>query len=238
MKNIENMNNNNNNEQKEGMNMEKKITLAEIKNAMEKANAARESTDSIFARAYLDTMENMDTTFSDYNKGLLTSAYAEMDSPADVMKRGHYSPLHSQWDKKQNTFKAVARVTRLNVLDFIKEKKIESALPEKVKTLTEKLSAFIQSEIKFDGHGKKTVNVKEVLPALKEVFDTIGIENMIARNRDVRFLAYACTGGSGSIGALREVNLARVATMLVDVYTVQMSGGAYDFEKKDEKAAQ
>lgn len=226
-------NNNNNNEQKEGKNMEKKITLAELKTAMENANGARENTDSILAASYLDTMDDMDSAFTDYNKGLLTAAYEAMNTPADVMKRAHYSPLHSQWDKKANSFKAVARCTRLNVLDFIKEKNIESALPEKIKALTDILTAFIRSEVQYDGAGKKTVNVKACLPALKDVFDCIGIENMIARNRDVRFLAYSCTGGSGSIGALREINPARVATMLVDVYTVQLSGGAYDFEKKE-----
>ena len=236
-KNMEQNNTNNNNERKEGTNMEKKITLTEIKTAMSAANMARENTESILAASYLDTMEDMDTTFAKYNQALIAAAYEEMKTPADVMKRGHYSPLHPQWDKKNNTFKAVPRVTRLNVLDFIKEKKIESALPEKIKALTEKLTAFIRSEIQYDGHGKKTVNVKEVLPALQAVMDEIGIENMIARNRDARFLAYACTGGSGSIGSLREINPARVATMLVDVYTVQLSGGAYDFEKKDNENA-
>lgn len=232
--NKKNMEHNNNNTNKEGeKNMEKKITLTEIKTAMSAANMARENTDSILAASYLDTMDDMDSAFSGYNKGLLAAAYEAMNTPADVMKRAHYSPLHSQWDKKNNTFKAVPRVTRLNVLDFLKEKKVDSTLPVKITDLTAKLAAFIRSEIQYDGHGKKTVNVKEVLPALQAVMDEIGIENMIARNRDARFLAYACTGGSGSIGSLREINPARVATMLVDVYTVQLSGGAYDFEKKE-----
>lgn len=236
MKNNENMNNvNNNNEKKEGKNMEKKVTLAEIKTAMESANNARANTDSLIACEYLDTMEDMDTTFSAYNKTLLEGAYNELSTPAELMKRGHYSPLHSQWDKKNNTFKAVARVTRLNVLDFIEKKGLESELPEKVKVFSEKLSAFIASEVQYDG-GKKAVNVKTVVPFLQGVMDCIGIEGVIARNRDVRFLAYSCTGGSGSIGSLREVSVSRVATMLVDVYTVQLSGGMYDFEKNEKKA--
>lgn len=226
-------NNNNNNEQKEGKNMEKKITLVELKTAMENANSARENTDSIVAASYLDTMDDMDSAFTGYNKGLLAAAYDAMNTPADVMKRAHYSPLHSQWDKKNNTFKAVARVTRLNVLDFIKEKGIESTLPEKIKALADKLAAFVQSEITFDGKSKKSVNIKEVVPMLSAVVEEIGIEGIYSRVRDVRFLAYSCTGGSCSIGALREINPARVATMLVDVYTVQLSGGAYDFEKKE-----
>ena len=72
------------------------------------------------------------------------------------------------------------------------------------------------------------------MPFLQSVMDCIGIDGMIARNRDVRFLAYSCTGGSSSIGSLREVSVSRVATMLVDVYTVQISGGQYDFEKKND----
>lgn len=207
-------------------------TLVDIRTAMNNADDARANTESILASSYLDTMEEMDTTFADYNKGLLSAAYEEMTTPADVMRRAHYSPLHAQFDKKSNTFKAVARKTRLNVLDFIKEKKVESALPEKIKALTEKLSAFVKSEVTYDGKGKKSVSVKEVVPALAAVVEEIGIEGVYARVRDIRFLAYACTGGSGSIGALRVIETSRVAAMLVDVYHVQLSKGAYDFEKK------
>ena len=170
--------------------MEKKITLVDIKTAMENANLARENIECILACEYIENMEDMDTTFSEYNKGLLSSAYDEMKSPADVMKRAYYSPLHSQYDKKANTFKAVSRKARLNVLDFIEKKGIDSSLPEKVKALTDKLTTFVQSEVTYDG-GKKTVPVKDVVPFLQSIIDEIGIEGIIARNRDVRFLAYA-----------------------------------------------
>lgn len=215
---------------------EKKMTMTDIKTAMENANNARANTDSLVACEYLDTMEEMDTTFSAYNKSLLEAVYNELSTPAELMKRGHYSPLHSQWDKKNNTFKAVARVTRLNVLDFIEKKEIKSELPEKVKVFAEKLAEFIKSEVQYDG-GKKAVNVKTVVPFLQAIMDCIGIDGMIARNRDVRFLAYTVSGGSSTIGALREVSVSRVATMLIDVYTVQLSGGMYDFEKKEAEKA-
>lgn len=234
MKNNNNNNVNMNNNEKEME--EKKMTMTDIKTAMENANNARANTDSLVACEYLDTMEEMDTTFSAYNKSLLEAVYNETNTPAELMKRGHYSPLHSQWDKKNNTFKAVARVARLNVLDFIEKKGLESELPEKVKVFSEKLSAFIASEVQYDG-GKKTVNVKTVVPFLQSIMDCIGIDGMIARNRDVRFLAYTVSGGSSTIGALREVSVSRVATMLIDVYTVQLAGGMYDFEKKEAEKA-
>lgn len=233
-------NNNNNNEQKEGKNMEKKITLVELKTAMENANMARENTDSILAASYLDTMDDMDGTFADYNKELLSAAYEEMTTPADVMRRAHYSPLHSQWDKKANTFKAVSRKTRLNVLDFIEKKGIKSALPETIKALADKLTAFVQSEVQFDGKGKKAMNVREVGPMLSAVIEEIGIDGIYSRVRDVRFLAYSCTGGAATIGTLRDITPAKVALALIDVYHVQLTGGAYAFEsevKKAEKAA-
>lgn len=214
-------------------NTEKKITLANLNTAMSNANDARANTDSLIACEYLDTMEDMDTAFSGYNKGLLADNYATMATLADVFTRRHYSPLHSQWDKKNNTFKAVARVTRFNALDFVKEKKLDTTFPEKVKALSEKLSAFIKSEVTYDGKGKKSVSVKEVVPALSAVVEEIGIDGVYARVRDVRFLAYTVSGGSSSIGSLRVVDPARVATMLIDVYAVQMTGGVYDFEKKE-----
>ena len=213
-------------------NTEKKITLANLNTAMSNANDARANTDSLIACEYLDTMDDMDTAFSGYNKGLLSENYATMTTLSDVFTRRHYSPLHSQWDKKNNTFKAVARVTRFNALDFVKEKKLDTTFPEKVKALADKLAAFIKSEVTYDGKGKKSVSVKEVVPALAAVVEEIGIEGVYARVRDVRFLAYTVSGGSSSIGSLRVVDPARVATMLIDVYHVQMTGGVYDFEKK------
>lgn len=220
----------------EGKNMEsKKVTLVEVKTAMANADNAHANTDSLIACEYLDAMEDMDSTFTAYNNGLLADAYGQMNSLADLYKRGHYSPLHSQWDKKNNCFRAVARTARLNALDFAKVKKVEKGeeFSKAVEKLAEQLAAFIKSEVSYDGTSPKSVNIKTVVPLLKAVFDCVGIPDVMARNRDVRFLAYSCTGGAGAIGALREVNPARVATMLVDVYTVQMSGGAYDFEKKD-----
>jgi len=228
-----NVNNNNNGKKMEEKKMEKKITMVDLKTAMENANDARANTDSKLACEYLDTMGDMDSAFADYNKGLLADNYATMTTLADVFTRRHYSPLHSQWDKKNNSFKAVARVTRFNALDFVKEKKLDTTFPEKVKALSDKLSAFIKSEVTYDGKGKKAVSVKEVVPALQAVMDCVNIEGVIARNRDVRFLAYTVSGGSASIGSLRIVDPARVATMLIDVYAVQTTGGVYDFEKKD-----
>lgn len=214
-------------------NTEKKITLANLNTVMSNANDARANTDSLIACEYLNTMEDMDTAFSKYNKGLLADNYATMNTLADVFTRRHYSPMHSQWDKKNNTFKAVARVTRFNALDFVKEKKLDTTFPEKVKALSDKLSAFIKSEVTYDGKGKKSVSVKEVVPALAAVVEEIGIDGVYARVRDVRFLAYTVSGGSSSIGSLRVVDPARVATMLIDVYAVQMTGGVYDFEKQE-----
>ena len=222
-------------ENKEGeKNMEqKKITIVELKTAMENANNARANTDSLIACEYLDAMDEMDSTFELYNRQQLSNQYHEMKTLEQLFKRGYYSPVHSQWDKKNNTFKAVSRVTRFNALDFVGVKKIDTTFPQKIKTLAEKMAAFIKSEVQYDNNGgKKAVNIKEIVPALQAVMDCVGIEGVIARNRDVRFLAYACTGGSGSIGSLREVNPSRVATMLVDVYAVQMNNGVYDFEKK------
>lgn len=239
MKNNQNTNNeqnnvNTNNEQnKEGeKKMENKITATDIQTAIARANMARENTDSLIACEYLDTMEEMDTTFSKYNQQTLSEQYASMDKLSDVFTRRHYSPMHSQWDKKNNTFRAVPRVTRFNALDFIKAKKLDTTFPEKIKALSDKLAAFIKSEVQSDG-GKKVVPVKEVVPMLQACMDCVGLDGVIARNRDVRFLAYTVSGGSGSIGSLRQVDPARVATMLIDVYAVQLSGGEYDFEKKN-----
>lgn len=214
-------------------NTEKKITLVDINTAMSLAKDAHDNTDTMIACEYLDTMGDMDTTFAEYNKGLLADAYSEMKTPADVMKRAYYSPLHSQWDKKTKAYVAMSRKTRLNVLDFIAKKELDSTLPEKVKALADKLAAFIKSEVTYDGKGKKSVSVKEVVPMLSAVVEEIGIDGVYARVRDVRFLAYSCTGGSASIGSLRKVEVSRVAALLVDVYHVQLSGGAYDFEKKE-----
>lgn len=211
---------------------EKVLTISDIKTTISIANSARENTDSLIASEYLDAMESMDTTFSKYNAQQLAGQYETMNTLADLFKRGHYSPIHPQWDKKNNTFKAVPRAARFNALDFVKEKKLDTTFPEKVKALAEKLAAFIKSEIQSDG-GKKTVPVKEVVPMLTAVMDCIAIEGVIARNRDVRFIAYSVTGGSSSIGAIREVSPARVAMALIDVYAVQMAGGEYDFEKKN-----
>ena len=236
MKNNNNNNVNMNNEKMEGKEMEKKLTLADLKTAMAVATNASDNTDSMIACEYLNDMSAMDKAFADYNKQLLSSVYDTMKTPADVMKCAHYSPLYSQWDKKNKAYKAVSRTTRLNVLDFIEKKGLESELPEKVKVFSEKLADFIKSEVQYDG-GKKTVNVKTVVPYLQSIMDCIGIDGMIARNRDVRFLAYTVSGGSSTIGALREVSVSRVATMLIDVYTVQLSGGMYDFEKKEAEKA-
>ena len=211
---------------------EKTMTVADIHTAISIANDARANTDSLIACEYLEAMDNMDTTFSKYNAQQLAAQYETMNTLADLFKRGHYSPIHPQWDKKNNTFKPVARATRFNALDWVEKKKVDTTFPQKVKDLSTKLAAFIKSEVQYDG-GKKMVPVKEVVPALQAVMDCVGLDGVIARNRDVRFLAYTVSGGSTTIGSLREVDPARVATMLIDVYAVQMAGGEYDFEKKD-----
>lgn len=229
-------NNNNNKEEKklEGKEMsEKKMTLVDLKTAMSVATLANDNTDSMIACDYLDDMKGMDKAFAEYNKQLLIECYDTMNSPADVMKRGHFSPLYSQYDKKNKCYKAVSRSTRLNVLDFINEKKIDSTLPEKIQTFTVKLAEFIASEIQYDG-GKKTVNIKTVVPFLQDIVNVIGIDGIIARNRDVRFIAYKVTGGSSTIGKLNTIDANKIALALIDVYTVQLSGGQYDFEKKND----
>lgn len=236
-----------NTEKKEGIEMKKVFTLSDIATAMAAADDARRNTDSLLAVEYLQAMDDMNTAISGYNEQLLHSQYDEMSTLSDVFTRRQYSPLHTQLDKKNDCFKAVARVTRFNVSDFVGYKEEEESpvsmgkeYLDAVKGLSTALMRFIQSEVTYDHNGgKKSVPVSVPVEALKKVMEIVGIEGVIARNRDVRFLAYTCTGGTSTIGALRDVSPEKVSSMLLDVYHVQMNNGKYAFETqgKDDQPA-
>lgn len=227
-------------------NIEKTYTLNDIKNAMSNADNARNNTDSIIAQEYLDAMDGMNDAFKGYNDQTRNAAFDEMATLKDVFTRRQYSALHAQKDNKSKGFKAVSRSVRFSASEFINYKKEKGVTVEKgdeyttaLKGLTTALMRFIQSEVTYDQNGgKKSVPVSVPVAALKAVMDTIGIDNVIARNRDVRFLAFTCTGGTGTIGALRDITPSKVESMLMDVYHVQMNGLKYEFETqgKDEKS--
>lgn len=212
----------------------KVYTLSDVRTAMSQADDARANADSLIACEYLDAMKNMDSTFKGYNDTLLASQYATMNTLADVFTRRQWSPIHSQWDNKHNCFKAVERAKSFDALAFIEAKdKIDKAeeFTAAVKALADALTKFVRSEITFDTQGgKKAVPVSVPVSAMAKVMEIIGIDGVIARNRDARFMAYSCTGGSSSIGNLRDITPSKVATQLVEVYHVQMSGLAYGFE--------
>lgn len=226
---------------------EKVYTLNDIKDAMSAADNARNNTGSIFAKEYLDTMDAMNDAFKGYNDKTRAAAFDEMATLKDVFTRRQYSALHAQKDSKSKGFKAVSRSVRFSTSEFINYKKEKGMTVENgdkyttaLKGLTTALMRFIQSEVTYDNNGgKKSVPVSVPVAALKAVMDTIGIDNVIARNRDVRFLAFTCTGGTGTIGALRDVSSSKVEAMLMDVYHVQMNGLKYEFETqgKDDKPA-
>ena len=233
---------NENKEGKEEKKMNNNEKMVALRTSMSLTTDSRNNTESILASDYLDSMNDMDKACKAYNDETIKAAFDEMITLSDLFKREHYSALYTKWDKKANAFAIGTRTTRLDALAFIDSKKVDKGdeFKSAVSDLGDALSGFIKSEVTYDGKGKKSVPVSVPVSALKKVMDIVGIEGIIARNRDARFLAYSCSGGSSSIGALRDITPNKVALALVDVYHVQLTKGAYAFEsevKKAEKAS-
>ena len=231
-------------------NTEKKIyTVGDLRTAMSIMTDAKNNTDSELACEYFDAADYMEKTFKAYNEQTLSNQYNEMSSLKDIFTRRQYPVAYPTKDSKSgaNALKSVSRATRFNVSDFITSKEKEGTpvangkeYLDAINGLSTALMRFIQSEVSYDQNGgKKSVPVSVPVAALTRVMSCIGIEGVIARNRDVRFLAYTVSGGSASIGSLRDVSPERVSSQLMDVYHVQMNGLKYEFEtqgKEDQSA--
>lgn len=219
-------------------------TPADLQALAHEVDKVKASVESVTAKEYLDACAALSDALNVYNCATMEQAFSECSTLADVIKRAHFSSIYAKFDKKTGATSLVGRSTRFPLgafLDYHKEAKHDIsgavAFADAVGVLVKSLRAFVGSEVTFVEGTKsgKAVKISIVCDALKAVMDAVGIEGVYARPKDVRFLSYAVTGGSASIGALREINRADVEKYLIDVYSVQLNKQAYGFEKKDSK---
>ena len=233
----------NNEGRKETTMKETTVTMENLRDAMKAADVAKRSTGSIFAKEYLDAMQAMNEAFSAYNAATLSATFERIDSLAAFFTVGEYSALYARFDKGHACHIATGRATRLPVGDFIKAKGDKlpggEAFNKAVTELTKTLRAFIKSEVTYDPGkgGAKAVKIAVPVDALKAVIDAVGLPEVYARPRDIRFLTMAVTGGASTIGALARVTKGAVEAYLVDVFRVQLNKGSYAFEKANKKTA-
>lgn len=225
---------------------DKATLLKNMKAAALAVDNAKLTTDSITAQAYLSALDALDKAIHEYNSATLVENFVTLSSLADAFKRGNYSAQYARYNKKTASTDLVGRATRLPISEFIayaKEHEIElptaAQYQAALKELTDALSAFVASELAYDGSSPKAVKISVPVEALKKVMDAVGMPDIYARPRDVRFLSYAVTGGASTIGTLSKIEKANVEKYLIDVYTVQIEKKAYDFENKkaEEKKA-
>ena len=219
------------------------VTMETLRDAMKAADVAKRSTNSIFAEAYINALQAMKDAFAGYNAATLSATFDRIGTLAAFFTMGEYSALSARFDKGHACHVATGRATRLPVGEYIKAKGDKlpggEAFNKAVTELTKTLRAFIKSEVTYDPGkgGAKAVKIAVPVDALKAVIDAVGLPEVYARPRDIRFLTMAVTGGASTIGALARVTKGAVEAYLVDVFRVQLNKGSYAFEKANKKTA-